>query len=813
MLIAAIVCGCSSETNKLSLLERARRDFEAGRYDNARIEYLNVLRMDPQNTNAIQQLGIIWFEEGAPLRALPFLLKAREVAPSNLNCRTKLVIALKALGQVSDAKKEALAVLGQDPTNGDAIILLADTAQTPHEVDETQQKLQKFTERNEASFCLASASLFIRKGDLASAKGEIQRALALDRNLASAHLAMAGLLLLQANSTRADEELKTAAELGSIRSGARLKYAEFKAQTGAVDEAKAILKEVTGQAPDYLPVWGCLAKLVYGEKRYSESLSFLENIFNRDPLNLEGRLLQSEVWLANGETNLALEGLNRLNEAYPRIPVVKYQLARAYLQNHSPVQAIVALNQALALNPEYVDAILLMGETNLRAGDASPVVASMQDLLKKHPALMRAQILLAAAFQSLGQLDDAAAIFREQIRVSPGSAQSHLGFGMILREQGKMAQARTAFEKAQKLEPQNQAAVQQLVELDILSHDFNSASLTVARQLEETPRSADAHFLEGKLHAARGEWDHAETALLKTLELDPNYSSAYDLLISTYIASDKLTQAIDKLNSLLSKDPNNVRLLMLSGLINDKLKQFQQAGDAYEKLLSLRPDFAPALNNLAYLYAERLNKLDKAYDLARKARALQPDDAATADTLGWILYRRADYDQALTLLKKSAHKFPKNLEIQFHLGMACYMMGQIEAARTALSQATDAQSDFPGKQEAERRLALLGDGSGKTTDLSREQLEAILQRQPEDVIARLFLGETYERQGEFAKAAAAYEKAIKVNPRLFRAMVKLARLYAGPLGNTDKAAEFGRKARELAPNDPRVDTNVEGSSL
>ena len=30
-----------------------------------------------------------------------------------------------------------------------------------------------------------------------------------------------------------------------------------------------------------------------------------------------------------------------------------------------------------------------------------------------------------------------------------------------------------------------------------------------------------------------------------------------------------------------------------------------------------------ALNNLAYLYAERLNDLDKAYDLARKARDLQ----------------------------------------------------------------------------------------------------------------------------------------------------------------------------------------------
>jgi tetratricopeptide (TPR) repeat protein len=770
VLIAVVMGGCSSETNKRSLLERAQRDFNAARYDNARIAYLNVLRADPQNATAIQQLGIIWFAEGAPLRALPFLLRARGIAPENLEARTKLGLVFLSLGDLVEARKEALAILDQSPMHDEAIILLVDTARTPQEIDETGRRLEKFTERDLASFHLASAGLSIRKGDLAFAEGEIQQALALDQKSPSAHLAMASLLWLRANSVQAGQELKAAAELSPIRSAARLKYAEFKANTGAVEEATAILKEITRQAPDYLPAWVCLAKFAYSKRKYDESLAFLENIFNRDRLNLEGRLLQSEIWLAKGEVNLALEGLDRLNKTYPNVPVAKYQLGRAYLQNDNPVQALVALNQALTLNPDYAEATLLQGEANLRVGDAQAVVASMQSLLKRHSTLTLAQVLLAAGYQSLGQLDDAAAIFREQIRVSPASARPYLGLGLILRAQGKMAEARTAFEKVQELEPENLAAVQQLVELDIWSRDFNSASQRVSRQLEKTPRSADAHFFEGKIYVAQGEWDRAEAALLKTLELDPNYSSAYDLLISTYIATNKLTPAMGQLNSLLSKDPNNVRLLMMSGLIHDKSKQFAEARDAYEKLLSLRPDFAPALNNLAYLYAERLNQLDKAYDLARKAHASKPDDPATADTLGWILYKRAGYDQAVTLLKESATKLPNIPEIQFHLGMAYYMTGQIEAARTALRQAADAQSDFPGKRDAERRLALLGDGSGKLSVPSREELETILQQQPEDIIACLRLGETYEKQGEFSKAAAAYEKAVKVNPRLFPAI-------------------------------------------
>src|SRR6516165_3339107 len=144
ILIAVIISGCSSETNKHSLLERARRDFEAGQYDNARIEYLNVLQLDPRNRIAIQQLGMIWFEDGAPIKALLFLLKAKELAPKELGARVKLAMAMLTLGDASNGRKEALAILDEDPTNDDGVILLAETARTPKDVDETAQRLQKF---------------------------------------------------------------------------------------------------------------------------------------------------------------------------------------------------------------------------------------------------------------------------------------------------------------------------------------------------------------------------------------------------------------------------------------------------------------------------------------------------------------------------------------------------------------------------------------------------------------------------------------------------------------------------------------------
>jgi tetratricopeptide (TPR) repeat protein len=168
ILIAGIAVSCSLEAKKSRLLERADRYFKSGDYDDAKIEYLNLLRADHENATAFQQLGLIWFEEGAPLRAGPYLLKVRELSPNNLENRIRLTRVFIMVGQVAQAKEEALTVLQQSPASGEAIVLLAEAARTKEDIDSVGEQLQRFPARDSAFFHLASATLSLRRGDFAS---------------------------------------------------------------------------------------------------------------------------------------------------------------------------------------------------------------------------------------------------------------------------------------------------------------------------------------------------------------------------------------------------------------------------------------------------------------------------------------------------------------------------------------------------------------------------------------------------------------------------------------------------------------------
>jgi tetratricopeptide (TPR) repeat protein len=286
-------------------------------------------------------------------------------------------------------------------------------------------------------------------------------------------------------------------------------------------------------------------------------------------------------------------------------------------------------------------------------------------------------------------------------------------------------------------------------------------------------------------------------------QLDANLQPAYVLLGQLYVATDQPDKAIDKLKTLTEKNKNPTTLMQLA-LIYEGTKNFPAARDSYNALLAAAPSFAPALNNLALLNSERFGQLDAASDLAKRAREAAPNEPHIADTLGWILFKRGEYSNALAMLQESAALLPDQAEIQFHLGSTQYMLGQDEAARPTLKTAVDAAVEFPGKDEARRRLAILAIEPRSANAADRNELQGYLKDRPNDPVALSRLAEIQMRDGAVDEALKSYEKVVATNPQFAPATRRLAVLYREHNVEDQKAFELTEKARQAYPQDPDI---------
>ncbi len=123
------------------------------------------------------------------------------------------------------------------------------------------------------------------------------------------------------------------------------------------------------------------------------------------------------------------------------------------------------------------------------------------------------------------------------------------------------------------------------------------------------------------------------------------------------------------------------------------------------KALEIRPDFAAAANNLAWLVANKSEPdLGEALRLALVAQNAFPEDPYIADTLGWVYYKRGAYSMALTRFSMATEKRPDIPTLRYHLALALYAEGQIKRAKSELTKCLESKDNFPEHAEAEKLL-------------------------------------------------------------------------------------------------------------
>lgn len=796
--------GCSDAARKARHLQRADRYFASGQYDSAEIEYRNVLRLEPMNPDAIARLGLMYFDQGRISRVQPFLNKARELRPNDLAVRIRLALFNASVGKTDQAREEIGFVLDREPLNEDALLLLGETAREPQEIEMAVTRLKKLppSAADSASAQVARGMLEFRQRHLEEAQTLFERALTVSPDAAAANMAMATLHIARGNLAEADKSFAKAVAGAPRRSAIPLRYAQFKLQIRQADAARKIVEEVANKTSDYLPAWVLLGQLLLAEKNYDACLAAVGKVLERDPMHPEALLMGPQARLAKGDHAAAIANLERVVTLYPKSPQPHQQLGMAYAAIGEFGKAMASLGQASVLAPDMPELTLSLAELNIRQGNANAAVMALKQLVAKRPKIPAARLLLAQAYRAERNPDQAIAVYEELADAMPRDPQAPFLAGLVKVEQKKLSEARLSFTRALERNPAYLPAVEQLVNLDLTGKQFAAALERVQAQLGKNPKVAELHLLHAKAHLAAGNTNDAEAALQQLIALAPENPAGYFLLAQLYVSSNQREQALNQLQVAVGKNPKDINSLHLLAAIHEQGKNYAAARENYERVVAINPRLGVALNNLAYLYSEQFGEIDKAFELAQRARELFPREPHLADTLGWVLHRKRQYPWALTLLLESAEKLPNSPDVQYHLGMTHYMMGEEKLARAALERAIALDPKFSGINEARTSLAVLAMDPGAVGRTDLPLLEKVVAARA-DPVALLRLGSVHENAGDLEKAASAYKSALAVNAGNVTASLAMIRVLVlrKEMAN---AIELAKATRKLAPDDPKV---------
>jgi tetratricopeptide (TPR) repeat protein len=141
------------------------------------------------------------------------------------------------------------------------------------------------------------------------------------------------------------------------------------------------------------------------------------------------------------------------------------------------------------------------------------------------------------------------------------------------------------------------------------------------------------------------------------------------------------------------------------GVLHESHKREEAAEKAYLVAIDIDSKQSIAYNNLAWMAAERQTRLDEALTWAKKAVELEPNIRQFQDTLGWVHRARGELDKAATVLQKATTVEPQQAVIWYHLGIVQAERKKTKEAVAALKQALQLQQDFPGSEDARKRLA------------------------------------------------------------------------------------------------------------
>jgi len=394
-------------------------------------------------------------------------------------------------------------------------------------------------------------------------------------------------------------------------------------QTGQLEPAEKHLLAALNQTPADPVVNLFLGQIDYRKQHFklaAERLSSAGNLVRRDP-NLTAELAVS--YLRNGEKPRAQELLPAID---PVSVGVQAQLALgiSLAQADLAASAIPFLQAAYNSLPDSYDAGFDLALTALRAKDDAAAVKAAETLAQRGHDTAELENILAEAQEAQGQTQKAVDAYRKAIALDPNDENNYLDFtslcidhrafddgmkvvtvgldarpkserltfmrGILYAMQDHFELAEKDFQKASLLAPQSDFGDVGLGVTYLEIGNSDKAIEILRERLRQKPNDPNLQYLlgEGLLRSgvAPGQpaYAEAQSALEKSVRLDPKLCLAHVSLGTIYLDENRVAEAAEQFELARAIDPTEKSAYSHLAVAYRRLNQPEKAKDMLTEL-------------------------------------------------------------------------------------------------------------------------------------------------------------------------------------------------------------------------------------
>ena len=236
-----------------------------------------------------------------------------------------------------------------------------------------------------------------------------------------------------------------------------------------------------------------------------------------------------------------------------------------------------------------------------------------------------------------------------------------------------------------------------------------------------------------------------------------------------YLHKNQIQNAIEELNSVYLRQPNNTMALYALGHCYERLDKEAQAVEFYQDCLKFKNYLQLPRQRLAAIYFKN-NQIEKTIQEYELLKNEYPDDISSLVTLGYLYIAGAKYTKAIETFNNAILIHPDNFQIEDddidqlireeHLHEALEQLGDLLDGQSERADLIVKRADI---------LAMLG-----ATAEAVSQYEEALHIRPDFLEAAIKLGTQYLQLHQERSAAQQFNRAAEINDQIVDAYIGLA---------------------------------------